>query len=263
MPRFAANLSLMFTERPFLERFAAARAAGFAAVEFQFGYEHGLARVRNALDASGLRLVLLNAPAGDWAAGERGLAALPGRQAAFRACLDEALDWAAALGSADGHPRVHVMAGCPGADVSFASAQAVYLENLAHAARQAAARGVTLTIEPINTRDMPGYFLTHQAQAHALVQEIGSAHLQVQMDLYHCQIMEGDLTQRLREWIPTGRVGHVQVAGVPARHEPDEGELNLDHLMRELDALGYTGWVGAEYRPRGRTEDGLGWLQRY
>ncbi|KPF70113.1 hydroxypyruvate isomerase [beta proteobacterium AAP99] len=271
MPRFAANLSLMFTERPFLERFAAAQAAGFAAVEFQFGYEHGLARVRNALDASGLRLVLLNAPAGDWAAGERGLAALPGRQAAFRAGLDEALDWASALGKvqdgveggAHGHPRVHVMAGCPGADVSHASAQAVYLDNLAHAVRQAEARGVTLTIEPINTRDMPGYFLTHQAQAHAIVREVGSTHLQVQMDLYHCQIMEGDLTQRLREWIPTGRVGHMQVAGVPARQEPDEGELNLDHLMRELDALGYTGWVGAEYRPRGRTEEGLGWLARF
>lgn len=266
MPRFAANLSLMFTERPFLERFAAAQAAGFAAVEFQFGYEYGLAQVRNELDASGLRLVLLNAPAGDWAAGERGLAALPGRQAAFRAGLDVALDWAAALGdaqgSAHGHPLVHVMAGCPGADVSFASAQAVYQGNLAHAARQAEARGVTLTIEPINTRDMPGYFLTHQAQAHALVEQIGSAHLRVQMDLYHCQIMEGDLTQRLREWVPTGRVGHVQVAGVPARQEPDEGELNLGHLMRELDGLGYSGWVGAEYRPRGRTEDGLGWMAR-
>ncbi len=262
MPRFAANLSLMFTERPFLERFAAARDAGFAAVEFQFAYDHGLQRVRNALDASGLRLVLLNAPAGDWVAGERGLAALPGREADFRAAVDEALDWAAALGNAQSHPLVHVMAGCPGAEVSYASAQAAYLDNLDHAARQAQARGVTLTIEPINTRDMPGYFLTHQAQAHAVVQEIGSAHLKVQMDLYHCQIMEGDLTQRLREWIPGGRVGHVQVAGVPARHEPDGGELNLDHLMRELDALGYAGWVGAEYRPRHRTEDGLGWLRR-
>jgi len=254
MPRFAANLTMMFNEVPFPQRFAAAARAGFDAVEFLFPYEHAPAEVADWLTANRLANALFNLPPGDWAAGERGLASLPGREAEFRAGVQTALEYARALGT----PCLHAMAGLLPAGADRAAHRAVFLDNLRHAARALAPHGITLLIEPINTRDMPGYFLSTQAEAHAIREELAEPNLQVQMDFYHAQIMEGDLATTLRKHL--AHIGHVQIAGVPARHEPDEGEVNYAWIFRLLDELGYAGRVGCEYRPRGRTEDGLGWL---
>ena len=216
-----------------------------------------------------LRLVLFNAEPGDWVQGERGLACLPGREDAFRRTIAEALTRADRLGC----PQIHVMAGlCPHDErTRHRAAMQRYESRLAWAAGEARAAGKTLLIEPINPRDMPGYLLTRQAQAHELVARIDSPHLKVQMDLYHCQITEGDVSMRLRQWLPTGQVGHVQIAAVPDRGEPDQGELHYPHVLEQLASLGYAGWVGCEYRPRGvsiptgpsATTAGLGWLARY
>jgi hydroxypyruvate isomerase len=225
MPRFAANLSMMFTERPFLERFDAAAAAGFGAVEFLFPYSHPAAGIRAVLDRSGLELALFNTPPGDWEAGERGLAALPGREAAFRDSIALALDYAAVL-----RPhRLHVMAGL----AEGAAARAVYLANLAQATEMADDR--QLCIEPINSRDMPGYHLNNSTDAVAVLDAVG---------------------------VLMARIVHIQIAGVPERHEPDIGEVDFGHLFGVLNGLGYEGFVGCEYRPKGQTEDGLGWLGR-
>jgi hydroxypyruvate isomerase len=262
MPRFAANLSLLYTELPFLDRFAAAAADGFEAVEYLFPYEHAPSELAARLAASGLTQVLFNAPPGDWTGGERGLACLPGCEAAFAAGIAQALTYAAALGCS----RVHVMAGRVPGHLDHGLAHQTYVQNLRAAARRAAAAGVTLLIEPINPRDMPGYFLNRQDRAHALVAEIGEPNVKVQMDLYHAQIVEGDLAMKLRQYLPTGRVGHIQIAGVPERHEPDEGELNCPYLFTLIDELGFDGWVGCEYRPRrgavpDGTRAGLGWVR--
>lgn len=255
MPKFAANLTMMFNEVPFPQRFAAAAQAGFTGVEFLFPYDHSPAEVAGWLQENGLFNALFNMPPGDWAAGERGLASLPGREAEFRAGVATALEYARGQGT----PCLHAMAGLlpEGADRSVH--RAVYIENLRHAARALAPHGITLLIEPINTRDMPGYFLTTQAEAHAIREAVGEPNLKVQMDFYHVQIMEGDIATKLRKWLD--HVGHIQIASVPARNEPDDGEVNYRYLFRLLDEVGYQGWVGCEYRPRGRTEDGLGWLQ--
>lgn len=250
MPRFAANLSMMFAERPFLDRFAAAAAAGFEGVEFLFPYEHEPQAIRDALDAAGLRQALFNCPPGDWAAGERGMAAIPGRESEFRESFAQALRYAEAIRP----DRLHVMAGL----TSGAQARAAYVANLRWAAEQAPDR--VLVIEPINTRDIPGYFLTRSDEAVAVIEEVGAPNLRLQFDLYHAQIMEGDLTRRLERLMPL--IEHIQIAGVPDRHEPDAGEVNFPHLFAELDRLGYDGWVGCEYRPAARTEDGLGWFAR-
>ena len=255
MPRFAANLSLMYGEHPFLDRFAAAQADGFDAVEFLFPYEHAPQVLVDLLKAHGLQQVLFNASPGDWSAGERGLACLPGREREFQDSIVQALDYAQVLAC----PRVHVMAGLASAHL----ARTTYVRNLAWAAQRAADVGVGLLIEPINPRDMPGYFLSHQAHAHAIVAEVGAPNLQVQMDLYHCQIVEGDLAMKLRQYLPTGRVGHMQIAGVPDRHEPDTGELNYPYLLALIDSLGYSGHIGCEYRPRAGTSAGLGWLKPF
>lgn len=259
MPRFAANLSTMYTEHALLDRFAAASADGFEAVEMQFPYEATPGELAARLRENRLQQVLINAPPGDWARGERGLACLPGREAEFRRSLvEEALPYARALGC----PRVHVMAGVAPPDVPPGALQATYRANLAWAVQQAAAAGVLLLVEPIDPRDVPGYFLTHQAQAHAIVEALASPQLAVQMDLYHCQIVEGDLAMKLRRYLPTGRVGHLQIAGVPERQEPDVGEVHHPYLFELVDRLGYAGWIGCEYRPRGLTSEGLGWLHR-
>lgn len=272
MPRFAANLSLMYTEYAFLDRFEAAALDGFQGVEFLFPYDHPVAELQARLLANGLQQVLFNAPAagadpdsvhGAWSSGARGTACLPGREAEFRHGLSLALEYAVALGC----PRVHVMAGLAPLGADPQHLQATFLSNLQHAASEAAKVHVEILIEPINTRDMPGYFLNRQDQAHAAVQAVGAPNLRVQMDLYHCQIMEGDLATRLRHYIPSGSVGHIQIAGVPERHEPDTGELNYPYLFGVIDELGYPGWVGCEYRPRagvqpGATRQGLGWLRR-
>ena len=258
MPRFAANLSMMYTEHPFLDRFAAAKRDGFEAVEFLFPYEHPHEQLAASLRQYGLQQVLFNTPPGDWAAGERGMACLPGREAEFRDGVLLALDYAQALAC----PRVHVLAGIAPAGADRAALRERYASSLAWAAEQAARAQVEVLIEPINTRDIPGYLLNRQDEAHALVVEVGAPNLKVQMDLYHCQIVEGDVAMRLRRHLPTGRVGHLQIAGVPERHEPDLGELNHDYLFDVIDALGYDGWIGCEYRPQAGTSAGLGWLRR-
>ncbi|MBQ0961222.1 hydroxypyruvate isomerase family protein [Ideonella sp. 4Y11] len=265
MPRFAANLTMLYNEHAFLERFAAAAADGFRGVEFLFPYAFPAEELAQRLRDHGLQQVLFNAPPGDWEAGERGLACLPGREADFRAGVARALDYAQALDC----PRIHLMAGLAPAGVEPAALQAVYEANLAWAAEQARAAGRELLIEPINTRDMPGYFLNRQDEAHRIVQVIQAPNLKVQFDLYHCQIVEGDVAMKIRQYLPTGRVGHIQIAGVPMRHEPDLGELNHGYLFEVIDEVaascGWTGWIGCEYRPArgsvaGATSAGLGWL---
>ncbi|MEC5215412.1 hydroxypyruvate isomerase [Actimicrobium sp. GrIS 1.19] len=254
MPKFAANLTMMFNEVAFPERFAAAAAAGFTAVEFLFPYDHPAQDVAAWLQHNALENVLFNLPPGDWAAGERGIAALPGREEEFEAGVALAIKYALALGT----PRVHMMAGLVPAGADLGPHHDAYVRNLRHAAAAVGAHGLALLIEPINGRDMPGYFLASQRQAHALRLECGAPNVQVQMDFYHAQISEGDLATTLRKHIDA--IGHVQIASVPARNEPDDGEVNYPFLFRLLDELGYAGWIGCEYRPRGRTEDGLGWL---
>jgi hydroxypyruvate isomerase len=256
MPRFAANLSFLYTEVPFLDRFAAAAHDGFRGVEFGFGYDFAAKEIAARLKAHGLEQVLINAPPGDLAAGDRGLAALPGREHEFAASVVTALAYAQTLGC----PRVHIMAGVlpKAADgEQRVRHRSTFVRNLRFAAREAQGLGVTLTIEPINPRDVPGYFLTTQADAHAIREEAGVSNLKVQMDLYHAQIVEGDLSEKLKRWLP--QIGHIQIAGVPGRHEPDVGEINYRYLFALLDELGYAGWVGCEYRPRAGTSAGLGW----
>ena len=255
MPRFAANLSMMYVEHPFLERFAAAAPDSFpesleggAVFEHErvpfasFPYEWPAATLAALLAQHELKQVLFNAPPGDFAQGERGIACLPGREAEFRSGFARALEYAAALGC----PRLHVMAGLVPQGSTRAALRAIYLQNLSWVARQAADANVDVLIEPINTRDIPGYFLNRQDEAHAILAEIDAPRLKVQMDLYHCQIVEGDVAMKLRAYLPTGRVGHLQIAGVPDRHEPSLGELNYPYLFEVIDEIKYTGWIGCE-----------------
>lgn len=257
MPKFAANLSTMFNELPFVDRFEAAAKAGFTAVEFLFPYDHTPEAIAAKLKRHALENVLFNMPPGDWTAGERGLACLPGREEEFRAGVALALRNASAFGT----PRLHAMAGLLSRAADHATQRATYVANLRYAAAEAAKHGITVLIEPINTRDMPGYFLNTQADAHAIREEVAAPNLKVQMDFYHVQIGEGDLAMKLRKFLP--HVGHIQIAGVPERNEPDTGEINYPYLFRLIDELGYEGWVGCEYRPARGTVDGLGWLKRY
>lgn len=265
MPRFAANLSLMYTELPFLARFAAAARDGFQAVEYLFPYAYPAEELAELLDKHGLQQVLFNAPPGGrnlqemaqaWDAGMRGTLCLNGQEDSFRNGVWEALRYAQVLQC----PRIHVMSGLiPNGAARYALRSRV-LSNLRWAAQAAADVGVDIMIEPINHRDMPGYYLQTQDQAHSLAQTVAAPNLKVQMDLYHCQITEGDVASKLRQYLPTGRVGHIQIAGVPERHEPDVGELNYRYLFNVIDALGYSGWVGCEYRPRQDTSQGLAWM---
>ncbi len=255
MPKFAANLSMMFNEVPFPERFAAAAKAGFKAVEFLFPYDFTPAQVAGWLKENNLRNALFNMPPGNWAAGDRGMASIPGREQEFCDGVAKAIEYALALGT----PTVHAMAGMLPAGADRATHRSTYVDNIWYAAKELAKHNLTLVIEPINTRDMPGYFLNYQDEAHAIRKEIGEPNLKVQMDFYHVQIMEGDLTMTFKNNFEG--IGHVQIASVPTRNEPDEGEINYRHIFKLLDDLGYDGYVGCEYRPRGRTEDGLGWLK--
>ena len=267
MPRFAANLSMLYNEHEFLDRFAAAAQDGFKAVEFLFPYAFDAKELRQRLDDNGLQQVLFNAPPGDWDSNERGLACLPGREREFQEGFLKALDYADTLNC----PRIHVMAGLVPTHADRVALEHTYVNNIAWAAEQAQAAGRDVLIEPINTRDIPGFFLNFQDQAHRIVTRIGAPNLKVQMDLYHCQIMEGDVASKIRQYLPTGRVGHFQIAGVPMRHEPDVGELHHPYLFDVIDevsaACGWEGWIGCEYRPaRGAvangTRDGLGWLRQ-
>ena len=265
MPQFAANLSLMYTELPFLDRFAAAARDRFTAVEFLFPYAFEPVEVAARLADNGLQLVLFNAPPGGtdrsrmaaaWDQNARGTAALPGHEAEFRAGVQEALRYAEVLGC----PRIHVLSGIVPPGVERESLKDLCVGNLRWAAAEAARAGCDILIEPINLRDMPRYFLNRQDHAHELLDAAQAPNLKVLMDLYHCQIVEGDVAAKLQRYLPTGRVTHVQIAGVPGRNEPDRGELNYPFLFDTIDALGYGGWVGCEYRPAAGTSQGLGWM---
>jgi hydroxypyruvate isomerase len=277
MPKFAANLSLMYPELPFLDRFEAAAKDGLTAVEYLFPYAYAKEELAARLKGNGLQQVLFNAPPGGtdaasiaqaWEqAGDKGTAAVPGREAEFRAGVALALRYAEALDC----PRIHLMAGLLAPGHVREDVQPTYVANLRWAAAEAAKQGRDVLIEPINTRDVPGFFLNRQDHAHEIVAEVGAPNLKVQMDLYHCQIVEGDVAMKIRKYLPTGAVGHFQIAGVPERQEPDIGELNYPYLFGVIDevasACGWDGWVGCEYKPKkggqpGGTSAGLGWLPR-
>ena len=255
---------MLYPDLGFLDRFAAAAQGGFKAVEYLFPYAFEAREIAIRLRDNGLQQVLFNAPPGNWDGGERGLACLPERAAEFRAGVGKAFEYANALDC----PRIHVMAGLVPAGSTREALYSSYIDQLRWAALEAANQGVELLIEPINTRDIPGFFLNRQDQAHQVIADVGVPNLKVQMDLYHCQIVEGDVATKLRSYLPTGNVGHIQIAGVPERHEPDVGELHYPYLFAVLDELGYEGWVGCEYRPRGGTRPGatsagLAWLRPY
>jgi hydroxypyruvate isomerase len=254
MLRFAANLTLLFKEQPFVDRFSAASRAGFSAVEFLFPYEFPADELANRLAEESLHQVLFNFPPGNWDAGERGVAALPGRQSEFLESMEQALEYARALKC----PTLHVMAGIPIGGTSQDEALEVYIENLRLACDAASYQAITIVIEPLNTREVPGYLFSRSDQAGQIIDKVGRDNIGLQLDLYHCQIMEGDLETRIRDLANVIR--HIQIAGVPARNEPDTGEINYPHLFKIIDDIGYDGWVGCEYNPRGSTTQGLGWF---
>ena len=255
MTKFAANLTMLFTELPFLDRFAAARAAGFDGVEYLFPYEFDARELAARLREHGLVQVLHNLPAGDWAAGERGIACHPDRVDEFRSGVQKAIAYARALGC----PQVNCLAGKLPAGVPRETAHATLVGNLRHAAAELGRAGIGLLVEPINPFDIPGFFLTRTDQALALIDEVGASNLRLQYDVYHAQRTEGELGETLRRHLP--RIGHIQVADNPGRHEPGTGEIHYAWLFRHLDALGWDGWIGCEYKPRTTTEAGLGWRE--
>ena len=256
MPKFAANLTMLFNEVGFLDRFAAARRAGFAGVEYLFPYDHDAAEIRARLDEHGLTQVLHNLPAGNWGAGERGIACHPDRVAEFDDGVARAVQYAAALGCT----QLNCLAGIAPAGLDPGRGRAVLVGNLRGAARRLQDAGIRLLIEPINTRDIPGFFLRTTAQALEIIDEVGSDNLFLQYDVYHMQIMEGDLANTLQKNL--ARIAHVQIADNPGRHEPGTGEINYDFLFDFLDRIGYRGWIGCEYKPTAATEAGLGWMTR-
>lgn len=254
MPKFAANLSMLFTEVDFLDRFEAAAKAGFQGVEYLFPYDFGADEIKQRLDANGLTQVLFNLPAGDWGAGERGIACHPDRVDEFRAGVDKAIAYAKVLGNT----QVNCLAGIKPEGVSDDQARQTLVENLRFAAEKLEAAGIRLIAEPINTRDIPGFFLNGTEQALAIFDEVGSDNLELQYDIYHMQIMEGDLAPTMETHL--ARIAHVQLADNPGRHEPGTGEINYPFLFAHLDRLGYDGWIGCEYKPKTTTVEGLGWL---
>ncbi len=257
MPRFAANLTMLFNEVEFLDRFAAAAGAGFRAVEYLFPYDYDKERLAGKLAENGLSQVLHNLPAGDWAAGDRGIACLPDRVGEFQDGVGLAIDYAGALGC----PRVNCLAGIApqGADPELL--RRTFIENLKFAAQEFEKAGITLLTEPINTRDIPGFYLNRSGQALAILDELGAANLKLQYDVYHMQIMEGDLAPTIERNLD--RIGHMQIADTPGRHEPGTGEINYEFLFAHIDACGYGGWIGCEYKPRTTTQAGLDWLRPY
>lgn len=256
MPRFAANLTMLFTEQPFLDRFELATKAGFDAVEFLFPYAHSAQEIKQRLDDNGLKLVLHNLPAGDWDGGERGIACLPDRKEDFKAGVAKAIEYAKALGVG----QLNCLAGKAPAGVADDRLRATFVENLAFAAKALKAEDLKLLIEPVNGIDIPGFYLTRSAQALAILDEVGSDNAYLQYDIYHMQRTEGELAATLQKHLP--RIAHVQLADNPGRNEPGTGEINYPFLFAHLDRIGYEGWIGCEYKPAGRTEDGLAWLQK-
>ncbi|MEK7345371.1 MAG: hydroxypyruvate isomerase [Pseudomonadota bacterium] len=255
MPQFAANLTMLFTERPFLERFEAAAQAGFKAVEFLFPYAWSATEIKALLDKHQLQLVLHNLPAGDWDAGERGIACHPKRAQEFREGVARAIAYAKALGV----KQVNCLIGKVPDGVSRLQIDQTVIENLRFAAHELKKHGIRLLIEAINTYDIPGFYLQHTDQALALIDKVGSDNLFVQYDIYHMQRMEGEIAGNLQKHL--AQIAHIQLADNPGRHEPGTGELNYRFLFQHIDAIGYDGWVGCEYKPLSKTEDGLGWIQ--
>jgi hydroxypyruvate isomerase len=255
MPRFAANLSMLFTEVPMLERFERAARAGFQSVEIQFPYEATAEAVRERLQQHKLRMVLHNLPGGDFAAGDRGIACIPGRTAEFREGVAKAIHYATTLGV----PQLNCLAGKAPAGVPEATLRATMLENLHYAATQLKTAGLKLLIEPINNYDVPGFWVNHTAKAVGLIDELGLDNVFVQYDVYHAQRYEGELAATISRYLPY--IAHVQVADNPGRFEPGTGEIHYDFIFEHLHRIGYTGFVGAEYKPAGQTEEGLGWLK--
>jgi hydroxypyruvate isomerase len=256
MPRFAANLTMLWNEVPFLDRFERAARAGFEGVEFLFPYAHAPEEIRGRLDRHGLKLVLHNLPAGDWEAGDRGIACHPDRVAEFRAGVARAVEYARALGVG----QLNCLAGKAPAGVDDAVLRRTLVENLAFAARALDGAGLRLLVEPINTFDIPGFYLCHTAQALSILDEVGAANAYLQYDIYHAQRMEGELAATLRAHLP--RIAHVQLADNPGRNEPGTGEINYPFLFDHLDRIGYGGWIGCEYKPATTTDAGLGWRER-
>ena len=250
--QFSANLSFLFAEQDFLDRFGAAARTGFKGVEFHFPYEHDKAVLAEVGLTSGVEVVLFNLPAGNWAGGERGIACLPGRKAEFQDGVGRAIEYAEALGC----PRLNCLAGIPAGAPD--KAIETLIDNLKFAAAVTQRASIRLTMEPLNTRDTPGFLISDTMQAMQVIDAVGSKNLFLQYDVYHAQVMEGDLTRTLETLLP--RIGHVQIADNPGRHEPGTGGINYPFLFRRLDELGYAGWIGCEYKPSGTTEDSFGWL---
>jgi hydroxypyruvate isomerase len=248
---------MLFNELPFLERFGAAAAAGFRGVEFLFPYEHSPEAIDAELRRHNLEIVLFNMPPGNWAAGDRGIGCIPGREAEFCAGIDRALQYATHLRV----PRLHAMAGIAPSGADPAACRSTLVANLQSAAQKVAGHNITLLLEAINNRDIPGFFVNTQAQSHEIVSAVGAPNLKMQMDLYHMQVMEGDIAMKLRKFAPY--CGHIQIAGAPQRNEPNTGEVRYEYLFQVLDEIGYDGWIGCEYRPAGKTTDGLGWFKEY
>ena len=254
MVQFAANLSMLFNEIDFLDRFQAAAEAGFKGVEYLFPYDHPPEAVAERLECHGLEQVLFNTPAGDWGAGDRGLACLPDRVDEFREGVATAISYAQVLGCG----QLHCMAGIAPGDADAGTLLETYAGNLAFAGAEMDKAGIRCLIEPINTRDIPGYYLSTSAQAEQIMSQVDSGNLYLQYDIYHMQIMEGDLAPTIERLLP--RIAHMQLADTPGRHEPGTGEINYPFLFAHIDRIGYTGWIGCEYKPAGTTRDGLGWM---
>jgi hydroxypyruvate isomerase len=257
MPRFSANISMLFRELELPERFEAAAQAGFKAVEIQFPYGWSKRRLGEIAQRAGVEVVLINIPAGDPDKGDRGIACLPSRVAEFREGVARAIEYAGALGC----KQVNCLAGVTPPDVDGAKLRETYVSNLRYAAGELERHGMTLLIEPINTRTIPGFYLNKSAQAFAIMNETGAANLKLQYDLFHMRIMGDDLARTLAANL--ARIGHMQIADVPGRHEPGTGEIDFPHLFDLIDRLGYRGWIGAEYVPTAKTEDGLAWAKKY
>lgn len=257
MPRFSANLSMLFGEHDFLDRFDAAAQAGFRGVEYLGPYDHSAEEIAARLKKNGLAQVLFNVPSGDWAGGERGIAVLPDRVEEFRAGVDKAIAYARALDCG----QVNCLAGIAPAGAVRGELEKTFVENLKFAADRLAEAGIRLLIEPINIRDIPGFFLTGTQQALDIIEKVGSQNLWLQYDIYHMQIMEGDLARAIEANLP--RIAHIQLADNPGRHEPGTGEINYPFLYDFIDGLGYSGWIGAEYKPKAGTEAGLGWFKKF
>ena len=257
MPRFSANLSMMFTEVPFLERFGAAARAGFRGVELLFPYEFPAARIKEQLDQHQLQMILFNMPPGDWAAGDRGLACDPSKVGQFQESIGQAVEYASALGCG----QIHCMAGLKPRGVDDETIRATYIANLQFAGRELAKHDMKLLIEAINTRDIPGFYLNYSRQAFDIMHDANVPNLYFQYDIYHMQIMEGDLAPTVEKNL--AKIAHMQLADTPGRHEPGTGEIDYPFLFGFFDRIGYQGWIGCEYRPAGNTEAGLGWLKPY